>query len=294
MNAKKILIYGEILFDHFDDGTRHLGGAPFNVAWHLQRFSFYPLLISALGEDIEGREITQRMLDWGMDVSGVATLNNYPTGRVDVILNHGEPTYTIQQNCAYDAIPIPDNKILANAELLYFGSLALRNKISKDTLKFIKESFTGTTFVDINIRYPWFNSGHILPLIKNCNWIKLNIDEFNDLCSVPFSKNNKELQFVLNKFCSDYGIGHLILTVGEDGAYLYQKSTDALFYEPIKNIPVFISAVGAGDAFSATVIRGIVEGWSPEKILREATSFASKICEIQGATSREIDFYTMI
>ncbi|MCG2635366.1 MAG: carbohydrate kinase, partial [Gammaproteobacteria bacterium] len=28
-----LYIYGEVLFDHFPDGSRVLGGAPFNVAW---------------------------------------------------------------------------------------------------------------------------------------------------------------------------------------------------------------------------------------------------------------------
>jgi len=30
-----LLVYGEVLFDLFDDGQEVLGGAPFNVAWHL-------------------------------------------------------------------------------------------------------------------------------------------------------------------------------------------------------------------------------------------------------------------
>jgi len=39
MNNNPLLhIFGEVLFDHFPDGSRVLGGAPFNVAWHLQAF----------------------------------------------------------------------------------------------------------------------------------------------------------------------------------------------------------------------------------------------------------------
>ena len=35
----EILVFGEVLFDDFGDNVV-LGGAPFNVAWHLQGFGF--------------------------------------------------------------------------------------------------------------------------------------------------------------------------------------------------------------------------------------------------------------
>ena len=50
----KPLIYGEILFDIFPGDKKVLGGAPFNVAWHLQGFGLAPLFMSRIGEDAEG------------------------------------------------------------------------------------------------------------------------------------------------------------------------------------------------------------------------------------------------
>ena len=43
------VVFGEVLFDRFDDGSSVLGGAPFNVVWHLQGFGLDPLLISRVG-----------------------------------------------------------------------------------------------------------------------------------------------------------------------------------------------------------------------------------------------------
>ena len=48
------LIFGEVLFDVYPDGTEILGGAPFNVAWHLQGFGVSPLMISRVGKRIAG------------------------------------------------------------------------------------------------------------------------------------------------------------------------------------------------------------------------------------------------
>ena len=36
------VVFGEVLFDCFEDGSKVLGGAPFNVAWHLAGFGAEP------------------------------------------------------------------------------------------------------------------------------------------------------------------------------------------------------------------------------------------------------------
>ena len=64
MSAARLCIFGEVLFDHFADGKRVLGGAPFNVAWHLQAFGEAPHFISRVGDDAEGDEIQAAMRDW--------------------------------------------------------------------------------------------------------------------------------------------------------------------------------------------------------------------------------------
>ena len=53
--AYRPLIFGEVLFDRFPDGSIVLGGAPFNIAWHLQAFKQSPLFISRVGDDPLGQ-----------------------------------------------------------------------------------------------------------------------------------------------------------------------------------------------------------------------------------------------
>ena len=43
--------FGEVVFDCFDDGSRVIGGAPFNVAVHVARFGIDSWLCSAIGDD---------------------------------------------------------------------------------------------------------------------------------------------------------------------------------------------------------------------------------------------------
>ena len=84
--SEGICIFGEVLFDHFPDGRRVLGGAPFNVAWHLQAFGLRPLVITRVGADDDGAQVLQAMEAWGMDTTGVQVDEVNPTGSVRVEL----------------------------------------------------------------------------------------------------------------------------------------------------------------------------------------------------------------
>jgi len=55
------LIFGEVLFDCFPDGSAVLGGAPFNVAWHLHGMGLAPLMITAVGDDEHGKLVLEKM-----------------------------------------------------------------------------------------------------------------------------------------------------------------------------------------------------------------------------------------
>ena len=106
---KRPVLFGEVLFDVFPPGTQVLGGAPFNVAWHLQGFGLRPLLISSVGADDRGKQIKKRMQEWGMETSGLQTDEQHPSGIVQVSFNNGQPSYEILSDQAYDFIKTPQS-----------------------------------------------------------------------------------------------------------------------------------------------------------------------------------------
>ncbi len=52
-----------------------------------------------------------------------------------------------------------------------------------------------------------------------------------------------------------------------------------------------VDTVGAGDAFSAVFILGLVAGWSTELILERAAEFAAAVCTVPGATTADRRLY---
>ena len=100
----KPLIYGEVLFDIFPGDNKVLGGAPFNVAWHLQGLGLSPLFISRIGGDAEGRNVVDAMQQWAMDNSGLQRDAVYPTGGVEISMQGTDHRFDIRANQAYDHI----------------------------------------------------------------------------------------------------------------------------------------------------------------------------------------------
>lgn len=156
-NNSRLVIFGEVLFDHFPDGSVVLGGAPFNVAWHLQAFGLSPLFISRVGNDPLGQQIKTHMSEWGMSTCGLQLDSSHPTGTVDVQIDRGEPSYNIVEGCAYDFIDRSALPSMRDRGFLYHGTLAIRNSVSEKTLKAIKDEHNLSIFVDINLRPPWWN-----------------------------------------------------------------------------------------------------------------------------------------
>lgn len=286
MTNPQVIIFGEVLFDCFPDGNIVLGGAPFNVAWHLQAFGVSPLFISRIGNDSYGKIIKKAMADWGMNLSGLQDDSTNPTGIVEVKFIDNEPHYDIVENSAYDFIdfsmlpPLPKNSIL------YHGSLALRNSISAKTLGKIKTDISPSIFLDVNLRFPWWNLNVIKSLLQQTSFLKLNEEELSLLIT-----EEKDIDKAINYLFSNYPLNNIILTKGKAGAISFIRDGISKQISSSQNTTV-IDTVGAGDAFCSVLILGILKNWDISTTLKKAQQFASAIVGIQGATTNNKLFYS--
>ena len=280
------LVVGEVLFDVMPDGKRILGGAPFNVAWHLQAFGLRPLLITRIGDDDPGDEVVAAMESWGMDTSAVQRDGSRPTGRVQVELDEGEPTFHILPDQAYDFVDDVQAEAAAAGEsftLLYHGSLISRNEVSRGALDNLARGPELPTFVEVNLRDPWWSRERVLRSVRRATWVKLNESELSLLAEAGADASAAA-------FRDRHDLDTLIVTRAERGAALVGPA-GALEAAPPEAIEV-ADTVGAGDAFSAVVILGLSRGWSAELVLERALQFAAAVCTLSGATTMDRSLYT--
>jgi fructokinase len=285
------LIFGEILFDQFPDGDV-LGGAPFNVAWHLQGFGLTPKIVSRVGRDPLGEQILAEMQKWRLDDSYVQLDEQRATGTVKITLEQGQPTFDITRDVAYDHINV--DKLLSVLKnnppsLVYHGSLAARHSNSRSALLAIKKSLDSPVFVDINLRKPWYDLDIIEQLLMSTQWLKLNEDELT-LLTKQSVHSDAELIDLAQRFRKKYGLTAMIVTLGARGAFIVNDA-DCYRSEPVPVIEM-VDAVGAGDGFSAVTITGLLKGWDFPMILQRATAFAAAICQQRGAINTDRNFYS--
>jgi fructokinase len=282
----KLLIFGEALFDCFSSHEQVLGGAPFNIAWHLQALKADVRFLSRVGNDELGDTIVEAMSDWGMNLSSVQIDNDHPTGRVDVNIIDNEPSYTIAPNVAYDFIEADTQWSGCSGEgLLYHGTLALRNNISRQTLVELSSRPNLSIFLDVNFRDPWWSLEETHLWLNNARWAKVNHHEL-----LALGYNSADMKQDMLRLRTKFSLDHLIVTRGAAGAMVCDQ--DEQFHECIpEQVLDIIDTVGAGDAFTAMYIHGLALGWSIPRILSLAQQFASQALSIRGATSKDPEFY---
>lgn len=286
MTQQKIpVIFGEVLFDCFSDDQCILGGAPFNVAWHLQAFQHQPCFITRVGEDELGAEIVNSMEQWGMDTKQVQRDKEHVTGRVNVIVENNEPSYDIAENSAYDFIDSSKINLPNSAAILYHGSLALRNKVSRQAYESLINHHELPIFMDVNLRSPHWQSEEVLNWVDKARWVKLNYDE---LLQLGAGTGNQEKDMAV--FQEKHAIKELIVTRGEAGA-IVRTENGKLYSAKPPQVTHLVDTVGAGDAFTSVYIHGILSDWPVIRTLELAQEFASAVVAQQGATTTDPKFY---
>ena len=281
------VVFGEVLFDSFPDGSDVLGGAPFNVAWNLRMLGGAPLFVGAVGADALGDRVRAAMAAAGLDPRGLQVIPNAPTGRVQVTFEAGEPRYDILADQAYDRVdPAALEAVIADpVPLLYHGSLALRAEPSRSACDWLARH-ARRRFVDVNLRAPWYEPGAVVEELRGTDYVKLNQDELRELA--PGADDAARVAGLIE----NAGIREaVILTAGAEGAAIH-TAAGRRFEQPAPEVENLQDPVGAGDAFASVVILGVLKAWPWPVTLERALGFAARVCTLQGATTADADFYT--
>jgi len=283
--SSKIAIFGEVLFDCFPTGEKVLGGAPFNIAWHLQALGDSPTFISRVGTDELGKKIILSAQEWGLKPDHIQLDPSHPTGQVAITVEEDEPHYLITPDCAYDFIDQHLIKLPSPPDILYHGTLALRNTASRQALDALAQTTNAPLFLDVNLREPWWHQDDVEQWLSRATWVKLNIEELKTL---GFS--GETIESDMRSFQKEFALEQVIVTRGAQGTIVLTQENQFHSKKP-EALARFVDTVGAGDAFTAVYIHGLMSKWPIEKTLTAAQEFASQVIGIRGATSTDPAFY---
>lgn len=279
--GKKVCVFGEVLFDIIE-GKEYIGGAPFNFSYYLKSLGIEVIFISAVGKDSRGKKVLDIARKIGIDTSFINVIDT-PTGTVHVNVENGQPTYNIVYPSAWDYIELSsemyEKLVKERPEYFYFGSLALRSEHSLKTFNmltgFLKDS---VKFCDINLRKPFYSRVILEKILNFADILKLNQEELQEISNI--FKITGDFRTKMKTISTRFKIPIVCTTLGENGAECFWKGE--FYSEKGKKVKV-VDTVGAGDAFAAGFVKGIIDGLTPQQVLSLSNKLGAEAVSTRGA-----------
>ncbi len=281
--SHRVFGIGEVLWDLLPQG-RQLGGAPANFAFHARSLGLEAEVISAVGKDEAGREILDRLRALRVPVDLIFPVADLPTGTVSVTLDQrGVPHYTIHKPVAWDSIPSTAMAMenVRDADAVCFGSLAQRSSISCQTIQDLVAVAPGRALrvFDINLRQQFYSREIVEQSLRLANVLKLNDAEL-PVVAAMFGLGGSERE-QLSQLATQFELQTVALTRGEKGSLLLHEGR---WSEGSVRPVTVVDTVGAGDAFTAALVKGLLRGVNLDELNSAANEVARHVCASAGAT----------
>lgn len=274
---------GELLWDILPDGKK-MGGAPANFIYHVTQMGCEGEVISAVGNDSEGKELIAVLNDRNIKSDLIGIEAQYPTGSVTVSIDEsGNPSYIIHEDVAWDNIKINEkitNKV-KQADAICFGTLAQRNNVSRNCIMdcLYNANSKCLKIFDINLRQKFYSKEIILKSLLMADVLKINEEE---LQIVAFLLKIKGLENeILDKLADKFRLKFIALTKGAGSSILFSAIRKSCIDSPVIDV---VDCIGAGDSFTAMLVSGLLKGLPIEEIHRKAVEFSAWVCTKSGAT----------
>lgn len=261
--------------------NKHIGGAESNVAIGLSKLGVKAGWISKLGKDGFGDYIESFIRGEGVDVSQVKRDEEHPTGvffkeRVEI----GESRiYYYRKGSAASFMDENDldEQYIAQAKYLHITGITpgLSESCFRAVYKAIEiaKKHNLKIVFDPNIRFKVWNDKEqmkkiILDIASKSDILLPGLSEAKILLEI-----SDEIE-ILNRFL-ELGPKIVVLKVGEDGAYLGTR--DEITHVPGYKVERIVDPIGAGDAFAAGFLAGLIKGYTlidAVKLANAAGAFA--------------------
>lgn len=270
-----------MLWDLLPEGASP-GGAPMNVAYHLNKLGISTALISRIGKDKRGKALKNLLQKWGLtsDFIQIDSLHETSTVRAQIDKKQ-DVSYDIVFPVAWDFIEIGEEEIhlVEQARYFVYGSLAVRSEPTRKAL-FRLLTHSNTNVLDINLRPPFYDEKILKELLSKTEILKLNASELEKIAQLYCSGREKETDRI-KALKEQFAIKEIVVTKGAGGASYYPESGE--FHQDSPGIEIK-DTIGSGDAFLAAFLSAHAKQENPESILKKAVGMGAFIATKRGGS----------
>jgi fructokinase len=275
----KIIGIGEVLWDLLPSGPR-LDGAPANFAFHARQLGAEVQVITRVGDDEYGHQMLRRFGGMGIDIATVQVDRQLPTGTASVILGpDGTPRFTIRDHVAWDSLALASEALEAVQSTS--ATLAQRTSAASAVIQQLVAATPAASLrvFDVNLRRGFHSLEILERSLTAANVLKLSDSELAVLSPILELTGNVSQR--IEQLAERFDLLLVAFTRGERGSLLYQRGDWS--DRPGQKLEI-VDTIGAGDAFTAALVMGLLNQFSLEDIHQIAAEVATFVCSQPGAT----------
>lgn len=262
----------------------NIGGCAANAAIDLARVGVQVGVVGCVGNDPFGRFVIETLKDAAVDTQSIQVLDGVGTSGTLIINVAGEDrrfVHTIGANGRLSAADIPLDR-LRECRALYVGGYLLMPGVQARPLADLfrqARSLGVITLVDVVVPGPGDYWPHLEPLLPETDVFLPNNDEGELLTGETDARRQAE------RFRSA-GARTVVITCGGRGTVLASEDVRLV----AGTYPTdYIGATGAGDAFDAGYIAGLLEGGDPRRCLEWGSALGASCVRSISATESVFD-----
>jgi len=286
MSNIKGFCFGEVLWDNLPTG-RKLGGAPLNVAYHLNKLGVHTDMLTRVGDDPAGRDLLETCASLGVPMRFFQRDAEHPTSTVEVRMDENRDVrYDIVFPVAWDYISCgeAEQEAVRQADFFVFGSLSARNGESRQTLLALLDA-ARYKVLDLNLRAPHYDRERVFELLHRADLLKMNEEELafvSRWLGIPEERTDgQKAEQIMDAF----DVPEIIATYGASGSVYHSRIGKFSYHFPAVRVEVN-DTIGSGDSFLAAFLsqrcrqdRAI----GPEEIMEFAATLSAFVTLSSGA-----------
>jgi sugar/nucleoside kinase (ribokinase family) len=267
------------------------GGAPANVAVGVARLGIPSGFIGKVGADQFGSFLTETLQSNSVNTQHLTVASDAPTALAFVALSAtGKPDFSFYREICADLLlsqeDLPQDW-LNQTKLLHIGSVSLTREPSRQATKraveLVSKAEAIVTF-DPNLRVDLWKGGinecrqEVLSLLSSTDFFLPSLEELFLLTQIQ--NLQKAVQEVLK-----LGPRVVCVKMGSDGVFVVETSLngDLEEYKQAAYPVEVVDTTGAGDAFNAGLIAGVVKGLPLKKAVMQGMAVAALAITRKGA-----------
>lgn len=256
--ATQSLVYGE---SNIGTITTAYGGVGRNIAENCARLNLKTILLSALGADAYGHQIRNHAQTINLNMEHCVISDTHPTATyLSVLDENNDLLLGINAMDVLDLLDVPfiqnHRSLIENAHVC-----VLDTNLPQATLDYLLTHFKNTRFFVDGV-----SSSKVIkikPHLHAIDTLKINKNEAQVLMGTPNDANFLRLA---------QKVRHVVITFGKDGALLIKQGKSYPFAAYASQI---VNTTGAGDAFLAGLIYGIMHDYDYQASMHFALASAA-------------------